>query len=497
MPAALTGDIWRGLDLAHLEHLIARANVPPQSPALHGLWRRLLTSTATPPTGSNPAHLKAVQMEGLYRSGALADLKQALDQAGGHAQDRLAQDPLTMAFRVRLDLATGDQQAVCAATKSLVQRGAGLPKQMRGELHLLNGYCAALEKNSAAAGLAAELAREDGIDAPVALAVLDSISGAAPPNLTLPKRILVLDYRLLETLGPVDAAQVIDKAEPALLAALASPSTQDRRLRVTAAEAACRINAVAPATLAEAYRAAEATPDTDSDATVRQALVLQAIDREAPGPRRDQLARVFLEDARKTGLFLAAAAILNDLGPDALTANAAEFAADTALAAGDFARVRVIVSRQPALAHLAALADIFDPTLRGSREQHLAALDAMTSRRKLSGDALHKLATVLDALDINVPMPLWEAASRSPQPANGFLPETGALAQLDDAAKKKEIARAILLGLGSLGPNGADGAHIIALGDTIRALRRIGLDADARRLGLEAVLGVWPRSQAS
>jgi hypothetical protein len=32
------------------------------------------------------------------------------------------------------------------------------------------------------------------------------------------------------------------------------------------------------------------------------------------------------------------------------------------------------------------------------------------------------------------------------------------------------------------------------LGDAVRALQRIGLAADARRLGLEALLPAWPRT---
>ena len=37
-------------------------------------------------------------------------------------------------------------------------------------------------------------------------------------------------------------------------------------------------------------------------------------------------------------------------------------------------------------------------------------------------------------------------------------------------------------------------AHMIALGDSIRALKRAGLEADARRLALEAVFAAWPRT---
>jgi len=100
---------------------------------------------------------------------------------------------------------------------------------------------------------------------------------------------------------------------------------------------------------------------------------------------------------------------------------------------------------------------------------------------------------VLDALDVQVPIALWEAASRTPQPDGGHLPETGVLSQLQDAAKKKEVARTILLAMRTIGPNGAEGAHMIALGDAIRALKRVGLERDARRLGLEALFAAWPR----
>jgi hypothetical protein len=114
-------------------------------------------------------------------------------------------------------------------------------------------------------------------------------------------------------------------------------------------------------------------------------------------------------------------------------------------------------------------------------------------KNRFPAPLLHRLATVLDATDVNVPIPLWEAASRTPQPAAGYLPETGVLAQLQEAAKKKDVARTVLLAMRSLGSVEADGAHIIALGDTIRALRRAGLETDARALGVEALMGQWPR----
>jgi hypothetical protein len=52
----------------------------------------------------------------------------------------------------------------------------------------------------------------------------------------------------------------------------------------------------------------------------------------------------------------------------------------------------------------------------------------------------------------------------------------------------------VLLAMKTLGPNGAERAHMIALGDSIRALKRAGLEADARNLGFEALFASWPRA---
>ncbi len=130
-----------------------------------------------------------------------------------------------------------------------------------------------------------------------------------------------------------------------------------------------------------------------------------------------------------------------------------------------------------------------EPGLRICKE-----LEAMALRSRFTPDALHRLATVLDALNYVVPIPLWEAASRTPQPAGGYLPETGVLSELRDAAKAREYGHTVLLVMKTLGPGGAEGANIIALGDSIRALKRAGLETEARRLGLEALLAAWPRT---
>ena len=80
---------------------------------------------------------------------------------------------------------------------------------------------------------------------------------------------------------------------------------------------------------------------------------------------------------------------------------------------------------------------------------------------------------MLDALDIDVPVPLWDAASRTAQPSGGYLPDTGVLADLAQSAQRGDAGRTILLVMRTLGADGPEAANILALGDAIRALKRV------------------------
>jgi hypothetical protein len=63
---------------------------------------------------------------------------------------------------------------------------------------------------------------------------------------------------------------------------------------------------------------------------------------------------------------------------------------------------------------------------------------------------------------------------------------------LKEAADAGDTGRTILLAAAVFGPDGPQGAHLIALGDGLRALKRVGLDAEARRLAFEALYAHWP-----
>ena len=528
--SAVPHELWRGLDTAAVEQLMASLTIPPRSAALHGLWRRLITSSVEPPAGGQGnAHFEALRLEALYRSGLLDRISETVAQGGGGAGG--SGMPLVALIAARSDIGLKRREEGCARARRLGDIRGDIPKSLRGEAVLVSGYCAAAAGDAAAAGLLAEIAREEGIAASPGLAALDAIAaGGKPdaPKLGKDQRLTLVDYRILELAGaPPAAAELIAHASPALLVAIARDGEAPATVRLDAAEAAARLNAIEATALAEIYRtqgAAGANTASLGNATLtdaagntaqRRAALYAAAEAERTPFKKVRLIRSLIDNANRAGLTLPTLVLAARLSADVALVPEIGWFAETAiesnLAAGDYAKARMWarfaasldaggagpVSTRGGLGHWTALIDIADPDYPEARGGALGAVERMALSGRFSTDLLHRLATVLDALDYQVPIPLWEAASRTPQPSSGHLPATGVLSQLQQASVKKEFGRTVLLAMQTLGPDGADRAHMIGLGDAIRALRRAGLDADARRLALEALLGGWPRATSS
>ena len=228
---------------------------------------------------------------------------------------------------------------------------------------------------------------------------------------------------------------------------------------------------------------------------------------EGTPQKKVRLIRAFLDEAHRAGFYLTALRMMAPASDTIVAAPEigwyAETGVEVALAAGELrqgarmggVRLGAEWRRRTEPRALAGADRHRRRPRRGASARRICAMSrSWPCTGRLDATLLHRLATVLDALEYDVPIALWEAASRTPQPAGGYLPETGVLADLQDAAKKHEFGRTVLLAMRALGPNGAEGANMLALGDAMRALKRAGLEADARRLGFEALFAGWPRA---
>ncbi len=499
--SGLPYELWGGMDVNALEKLISTIEIPPRSPALHDLWKKLITS----PSGSASSdNFTALRLEALYRSGL------ARDAAAEFARQPTGNNPLLVSLEARNELAAGHADKACELVSRSATLKGSIPARLKGQVILMAGYCSEVQGDKAAAGLAADMAREEGVETSPGLQALDAFSIGAKPRYAAVKQISLLDYRIAERVGGLPHKLVLEKGEPALLVALATDHSTPVDLGLPATEAAARLNALTPEMLAGIYRvnAAKVPPDDllngrGPKGVARRAALFKAAEDEQTPMRKARLIRAFLDDLKHEGLGMIGAKMISPaaahLQPAPEISWFAETGVEIGLATGrfDIARNWIQIADQgggPGLGHWRALIDIADPN-EPDRGRSFSALENYAANGRFPPVALYRLTTVMEALDYLVPIPLWDAANKVPQPTSGYLPETGVLTELQVASKKQEFGHTVLLVMKALGPNGAADANLIALGDSIRALKRAGLEADARRLGLEALLPTWPRTE--
>lgn len=497
--SGLPHELWSGLSAGEFAEAVAALALPPRSPALHGLWRRLIGSDTVPATGVDGARFTALRVEALEQSGLIDEVAAVL------ARDPAAEsDPLLMALTARSEIGLGNPERGCEIGRSLRAGQPGLPKPIQADIMLVNGYCAAAAGDTAAAAIQAGLLSE--LDLGVAGAdLLDAVSGGLRPRIPAEAKLSLLDYRIAALGGIPDPARLVGAASPALLAGLAHDPRIAADVRLAAGEAAAKLNVLPAEDLAPLYRAEGAGGDAD---TIERAGLFKSAEGERAPLRKARLIRTFLDEARRAGLHWPALRLMagptQSLEPAPEIGWFAETAVEVNLAAGNFEAARrwagfvdaPYTANRPSeqLAHWVALVDLADPAVTSGHGRGLAAVEALANHGRVDAAVLHRLVTVLDALDLGVPMPLWEIAGRAPQPAGGHLPDTGVLSELADASQKKQFGRTVLLVMRTIGAGTAEGAHMIALGDAIRALKRAGLAAEARQLALEGLFGAWPRA---
>jgi hypothetical protein len=514
VPASgFTNGFWQGGNEADALGLIAKMELPLRSPAMAGLWRRaMLTDEEPGGAGSAPGQFLAARLDGLYRAGQLKDAAALI------AKSPKATDAQQLAAGARVLLGLGDDAKACAAVKTIPLSGGPLKGRVRNDALLMVAFCAARDKQPNHASLAAEVLRDQNFAEPLALAVLDSIAESKTPKLPRTDNLTLIDYKFLTLLGNVPAERFLPRAAPDLIVGIANDPSAEPASRLAAAEAAIRLNAYEDTDLAGLYNAAPFTPEQIADPgaavaslapQLQRALLFQAAEHDASPDRKFEALRQLLSIARRDSVLVPVARLVAPLidavRPRPDLAGFAETAIEALLAAGHFDHAvgwtllggTTAGPGGNALLHWLSLVDVGDPEGHVPHGSSMKYAEDLAAGGAFSPVMLQRLATVLDALRYDVPIPIWQGAQNAAgsisKADQGHLPDTGLLPKLQAAAKAKSTGMTVLLALATVGPGAATSAHPIALGETIKALEDCGLDADARRLAFEALFDAWPR----
>jgi len=484
--------MWAGTDPALVHRLLPRLPVT-DSPALRGLARRLLLTSAAAPVplssgggaGATPGpSLLDLRVERLAALGETEGLAALLK-----ATPATLTSPLLARARVETVLLGGDLKAACveAATRHYDE-----PR--------LKVLCAQSEGRMLEANMTLDLMRDHKDSDPVFLLAADAIGGVPPARL---ERIDGLSPVTLAACRvgrlplPPDAVALV---APGLLTAIANNPVNSADTRLAAAERAEALGLFPTDSLRHLYTDLSFNPTETQEALAQgprtprgRALLWRTLPAEDnPGRRAEAIATV-LSAAGNPAAFAASARLYAPLltalvpGPD-LSAQAAPLAraliglgrADLAgpwlnLAYGDPATLR----QAKAVALLRRLLRPGDE--RGAIE--LPAADGLAP--DIAARRAEVILSLLTAVGETVPPARWLSSLRDPLLAPAVVPRPGLDALAEAAASERRIGETVLLTLVELGEAGFDRADPVLLGQAVTRLRQVGLEAEARALAVE------------
>ena len=231
-------ELWRGLDLAEASRICWRSSICRRDPGLHRLWRRMLLLGGHA-AGRAPSedHFLALRLEALYRSGLLGDMERSSMPA------RLPSRCIWPCARARTSVSAG-ARGMPGGRPLAHRRRPARPPEGRGAV--AGGLLRRSRRRYAAAGLAAEPGARGRHRRRAAAGGARWRRHRHQAEAALPKRVLLLDYRFLELLGPVNATQSSTGPSPRCWPCCRAMRDRRARLQIAAAEAALRLNAMSP-----------------------------------------------------------------------------------------------------------------------------------------------------------------------------------------------------------------------------------------------------------
>ncbi len=320
-----------------------------------------------------------------------------------------------------------------------------------------------------------------------------------------------LHFAMLDAVGRPIPQDLIDGASPGLLVAVAKSPEAALDQRALAGERATAIGILQPETLAGIYgqfsfdAAQLEDPGAAAEALAgprRRALLYQAAgDRQDPAARARVLRRA-LDGARVDSLYQMAVQVflpmLSELPAHAELLWFAETAGRALYTAGRYDRAGAwfTLARQEAVINpqAANMVAVLWPYTRLANSPALAwqgDLEAWRVARADDSDAERGRQALLRgafmALGESDSLSWIDIASQANK-STEVLPDAAMLYALREASETRRLGETVLLSLLILGETGPAQSHPMALNSVLAALKRVGLEPEARALAIEAAV---------
>lgn len=503
-------EVWRGTDRTLAEKLLARLPDGISSPVMRDLIRRLLLSEAHPPQGDATLSFVAIRAERLAALGLLDEqgVRAFVNAApGGHSDDALER------FLLDTMLLAAEDVPACAMVRQGVE---ALDSAYRQRVLI---YCDAVTDNDAAAALGQTLLQEPGFAEDRSFDVLLGLmlDGGEGPLDRLPNPS-ALHLAMLRELGMGVPADAVQAASPGLVEAIAFTADTALPVRLEAAERAEALGLLAAERLARLYTSVDFTPDelaSPSDAIadvagpIARALMYKVALWHAVPVARAEALRAYWGLAESTRgwrgfatatrvsaglvLGLTPAAELTWFAGDAVRAL---FAADHVGAAQGWLALAAAesVTDPEAAAVLATVRPLADIAL--GNPDHVWTGEAIEAWLRSHGESTEietrnrrrTMHTLVEALGESLPGPAWVSLLDGPLAEWANAPTATLWRALESAAAAGRVGATILLAQLALNNGDIESSGMLPLGMAVSALHRIGLEAEARDLALEAAL---------
>lgn len=501
LDGGLSPMLWAGSRRLTIEDGLAALTPPPASAAVNSLFRRLLISRGDLPQGASGGRsILGLRLSALYAAGFGLDVDRLVSLVP--AGDLAAQSAVPAA-RAALSLEMPDK--ACSYLTRLPTEGGADDPYARFALEL-SALCQSRAGLDVAALLSVDLVREYGVGDNAFVALATRAAGGPSLNVPNDEIFTSLHLALSREAGVPLPADVVERAEPALLVTLANDKDLPWTARIAAAEAAAARGLFAPRDLSEIYRRASVAGAAD----VNPRASAFAVSLEAPdqATRLAAIASAFAETPVRLwpATLPAFAGSLRAIAPSMALAENAVFMTEALALLGDAARadgwIGIATTSAPAeIARLEALVRIATPAYASfvlpwnpdvalrSMEVRLEAEDR--EAKWLTAFELQALAS----LGVPVPQIVWAQFDDDDLP--GVRLDETSLRALRVAAQDRRAGEAALATLTSLSSLESDGALSQlgpwdltpgSLAAIITALARSGLEEDARRIAVEALI---------